>query len=115
MGRILKKEDLANCNNWRGITLLSTPSRILTTVILNRTQDTVEQHLRKEQAGFQKQRSCADLLNTLWIILEQSVEWWAILHVTFINFEKAFDSVKREAMWLTLQEYGIARKIIQII
>ena len=29
--------------------------------------------------------------------------------------EKAFDSVKREIMWLTLQEYGIPRKIIQII
>jgi len=35
--------------------------------------------------------------------------------VTFIDFERAFDSVKREIMWLTLQEYGIPRKIIQII
>jgi hypothetical protein len=35
--------------------------------------------------------------------------------VIFIDFEKAFDSVKREVMWLTLQEYGIPRKIIQII
>jgi hypothetical protein len=42
------------------------------------------------------------------------VEWQAILYVTFIDFEKAFDSVKREVMWLTLQEYGIPRKIIQI-
>jgi hypothetical protein len=29
--------------------------------------------------------------------------------------KKAFDSVKTEVMWLTLQEYGIPRKIIQII
>jgi len=56
-----------------------------------------------------------DLINTLRIILEQSIEWQAILNVTFIDFEKAFDSVKRETMWLTLQEYGIPRKIIQII
>ena len=35
--------------------------------------------------------------------------------MTFIDFEKAFDSVKREIMWPTLQEYGIPRKIIQII
>ena len=48
-------------------------------------------------------------------VLEQSVEWQAILYVTFIDFEKAFDSVKREVMWLTLQEYGTPRKIIQII
>jgi len=35
--------------------------------------------------------------------------------VTFIDFEKAFDSMKREILWLMLQEYGIPRKIIQII
>jgi hypothetical protein len=37
--------------------------------------------------------------------------------VTFNDFEKAFDSVKREVTWLTLQEYlyGIPRKIIQIM
>jgi hypothetical protein len=71
---IPKKGGLTNCNNWRGITLLSTPSKILTTVLLNRTQDTVEQHLRKEQARFRKHRSCVDLINILRTVLEQSVE-----------------------------------------
>ena len=54
-------------------------------------------------------------INTLRIILKQSVEWQAILCVTFIDFEKAFDSMKREIMWLMLQECGIPSKIIQII
>jgi hypothetical protein len=75
----------------------------------------VEQHLQKEHAGFRKHRSCVGLINTLSIILEQSVEWKAILYVTFTDFQKAFDSVKREIMWLTLQEYGTPGKIIQII
>ena len=113
--KILKKGDLSNCNNWRGVTLLSMPSKILTRIILNRTQNTAEQHLQKEQAGFRKHRSCDDLINTLRRILEQSIEWQAILYVTFIDSEKAFDSVKREIKWLTLQEYCIPRKIIQII
>jgi hypothetical protein len=51
---ISKKGDLSNCNNWRGIALLSTPSKILTRIILNSIQNTVERHLRKEQAGFHK-------------------------------------------------------------
>jgi len=55
-----------------------------------------------KQAGFPKHRSCLDLINTLWIILEQSVKWQATLYMTFIDIEKAFDAVKREVMWLTL-------------
>jgi hypothetical protein len=39
----------------------------------------------------------------------------AILYVTFIDFEKAFHSVKREIMWSTLKEFGIPRKITQLI
>jgi hypothetical protein len=113
--KIPKKGDVSNCNNWRGITLLSTPSKILTRIILNRIQNTVERCLRKEQAGFRKHRSYVDLINTLRIILEQSVEWKVILYMTFIDSDKAFDSVKREEMWLTLQEYDIPSTITQII
>ena len=113
--KIPKKGDQANCNNWRGVTLLSTPSKIPTRIILNRIQDTVEHHLGKEQSGFCKHQSCVDLINILRVILEQSVEWQAILYVTFIDFDKAFDFVKREVTWLTLKEYSIPRKITQII
>jgi hypothetical protein len=101
--KISKKGDLSNCSNWRGITLFSIPSKILTRVILNRIRNTVEQHLQKEQAGFRKHQSCVDLVNTLRIILQQSVEWQAILYVTFIDFEKAFDSLKREILCPTLR------------
>ena len=75
----------------------------------------MEQHLRKEQARFCKHHSCVDLINTLRIILEQSIKWHAILYVTFIDFENVFNSVKTEIMWLMLHEYGIPQKIIQII
>ena len=43
--KILKKGDLSYCNNWRGVTLLSIPSKILAIIILNRIQNMVEQHL----------------------------------------------------------------------
>jgi hypothetical protein len=72
--KIPKKGDQSNCNNWRGITLLSIPSKILTRIILNRIQNTEEQHLRKEQAGFCQHRRCVDLINTLRIISEQGTE-----------------------------------------
>jgi hypothetical protein len=54
--KISKKGDLSNCNNRREVTLLSIPSKILTRIILNRIQNTVEQYLQKEQVRFSKHR-----------------------------------------------------------
>jgi len=43
--KIPKKGDFSYCNNWRVVSLLSIPSKILTRLILNRIKNTVEQHL----------------------------------------------------------------------
>ncbi|CAG4943626.1 unnamed protein product [Colias eurytheme] len=87
-----KKGDLSNCNNWRGITLLSIPSKILCKIILNRLSKAIEPLIRREQAGFQPNRSCTDQINTLRIILEQASEWQREIYLTFVDFEKAFDT-----------------------
>jgi hypothetical protein len=70
--KVPKQRNLTECNSWRGITLLSLPSKIFSRVILNRIKNAVEQHLRKEQACFHKHCSCVDVVNTLHIILEHS-------------------------------------------
>ena len=44
--------------------------------------------------------------------IEQVVEWQATLYITFVDFEKAFDSVHRESLWKIMESYGIPRKII---
>ena len=55
-----KKGNLIDCNNWRGITLLSIPGKVLASVILERIKDAVDKQLRQEQAGFRKGRSCCE-------------------------------------------------------
>ncbi|CAH8631581.1 unnamed protein product, partial [Heterobilharzia americana] len=72
--KLPKKGDLSACKNWRGITLLSTPSKILSRIILERLRDALDSKLRPEQAGFRKYKSCADQIATLRIIIEQSIE-----------------------------------------
>ena len=54
------KKNLANCNNWRGISLLSIPGKVMATVLLNRIKVAVDQQLRPQQAGFRPHRSCCD-------------------------------------------------------
>jgi hypothetical protein len=96
--KIPKKGYIANCDNWWGITLLSIPSKVYTSILINTIKEHDNHRLRKEQAGFRPNRSCIVQMNTLRIVTER-VEWSSRLYAVFIDFEKAFDSVNREAMW----------------
>lgn len=113
--KIPKKGDLTHCENWRGITLLNTINKILATVIMHRLSDTIEPSLRKEQAGFRPGRSCVDHINTLRIIIEQSLEWRSPLYLLFIDFRRAFDSLNHNAIWKILTQRGVPPKILNII
>ena len=73
--KISKKGDLSDCNNWKGITLLSVPGKIFCSILLNRIRSAVERVLREEQVGFRPGRSCIDQIFALVNILDQSNEW----------------------------------------
>ncbi|RUS69643.1 hypothetical protein EGW08_022594 [Elysia chlorotica] len=64
--KIPKKGTRSDCNNWRGITLLSIPSKILSKIIIQRISEAVNQQLINEQAG----RGCCDQIFTLRNIIE---------------------------------------------
>ena len=113
--KLPKKGDLSNCNNYRGITLLSVPGKVFNRVLLDRMKNIVDPELRDEQAGFRQNRSCTDQIATLRIIVEQSIEWNSPLYINFIDYEKAFDSVDRESLWKLLRHYGIPEKMVNLI
>lgn len=113
--KIPKKGDLSNCDNYRGITLLSIPGKIFYRILLERMRDSVDKELRDNQAGFRKNRSCTDQIATLRIIVEQSLEWNSSLYINFVDFQKAFDSLHRDTLWQLLRHYGIPQKLTNII
>ena len=97
--KIPKKGDLADCNNWRGITLLSVPGKVCCSIILGRIRKAIDEKLREEQAGFRPGRSCTDQIFALRNVLEQCNEWQSPIILNFVDFQKAFDSVDRNALW----------------
>ena len=113
--KIPKKGALRNCNNWRGITLLSVPSKILAKLIIRRISEAVDQQLRKEQTGFRKGWGCTDQIFTLRNIIEQCTEWQRQLYINYVDFEKAFDNIHRESLWRILRVYGIPQQIVLVI
>jgi hypothetical protein len=63
--KVPKKGDLQECNNYRGISLLSVPGKVFCRVLLDRMTSAVNERLRDEQAGFRAGRSCTDHIATL--------------------------------------------------
>ncbi|XP_062603368.1 uncharacterized protein LOC134265138 [Saccostrea cucullata] len=81
----------------------------------NYTGKAIEERLRPEQAGFRKDKSCTDQIATLFIKIEQSLEWQSTLYLNFIDFEEALDSVDRKVIWKRLQHYGTPPTFINLI
>ena len=64
-----------------------------------------------------RQASDLDLLaltTLLRLIIEQSAEYRSDLHLVFVDFEKAFDNVDRERLWMALRRRGMPNKLVQV-
>jgi hypothetical protein len=48
-------------------------------------------------------------------ILEKKWEYNGTVHQLFIDFKKAYDSVKREVLYNILLEFGSPRKLVRLI
>jgi len=84
-------------------------------IIIKRISEASDSTLRKEQAGFRKETWCTDQIFILRNIIEQCTEWQRQLHINFIDFEKAFNSIHRDSLWRILQSYGIPQHLINLI
>jgi len=68
--KLPKKGNTSECNNWRGITLLSVPGKVFCAVVLNRLCDAVDVTLRDKEAVFRCGRSRTEQIFTLCNIIE---------------------------------------------
>ena len=110
-----KKGDLKVCNNYRTLSLISHPSKVLLRVILNRLKHQAEDIIAEEQAGFMKGRSTAEQIFNLRCIIEKYQEHQDELYHVFIDFKKAFDRVWHKALWATMHKYNIDKNLIALI
>lgn len=113
--KLPKKGDLTCAGNWRGITLLCIPAKIMGKIIIRRLRDQVNAKLRKEQAGFRPGRGTREQTFTLRNIIEQSLEWNVSLYLVFIDYMKAFDSIHQETLWKIMKLYGVPSKFIRLV
>ncbi|XP_029645741.1 uncharacterized protein LOC115219705, partial [Octopus sinensis] len=86
------KGDRSDCNNYKGISLLSIVGKAFARVVLKRLQMLAERVYPESQSGFRAERSTIDMIFSLRQLQEKSREQRQPLYVAFIDLAKAFDS-----------------------
>ena len=86
------KGNLQQCQNYRTISLISHPSKVMLKVMLNRLKPRAE-IIAEEQAGIRAGRSTAEQIFNLRILCEKYLQHQQDPYHVFIDFKKAFDRV----------------------
>ena len=104
---IPKKGDLSNCSNYRTISLINHTGKVLLIVLLNRLKNHLDPYLSDEQAGFRKDRSTVHQILPLRLLAEKAKRQGKKIYNCFIDFQKAFDTIKHKIIWAMLKSYGV--------
>lgn len=109
------KGQFSDCSSYRGISLLSTAGKILAHILNTRLSRLAEQVLPESQCGFRPYRGTVDAIFVVKQIQEKSLEQNRPLYMCFVDLEKAFDRVPREALWRVLHKTGCPEKFVNLI
>jgi sorting nexin-29 len=112
---IHKKGDKTDCSNYRGISLLSTSYKILSNILLSRLTPYADEIIGDHQCGFRRNRSTTDQIFYIRQILEKNWEDSGAVQQLFIDFRKAYGSVRREVLYNILMEFDIPWKLAELI
>ena len=82
-------------------------SNILLSMLIPYAKEIIEDH----QCGFLRNRPTIDHLFWIRQIHEKKWEYSEEVHQLFIDFKKAYDSVRRDVLYKILIEFGIPRKL----
>jgi hypothetical protein len=97
-----------------GTSILPTTYKILSNILLPRLAPYAKE-ITGDQCGFQCNRSNNDHIFYIHLILQKKWEYSEAVHQLFIDFKKAYDSVRREGLYNILIEFGIPKKPVKLI
>ncbi|KAK6730562.1 hypothetical protein RB195_007180 [Necator americanus] len=112
---IRKKGDREDLWNYRPIGLLSVLYNVFTKIILTRISRTLDEAQPQEQAGFRQGFSCLDHIQTVSRVIEVCREYRLSLVLTFVDYEKAFDSVETNATLSALVDQGVNASYVRTL
>ena len=104
------KGDRSDCNNYRGISLLSVVGKVFARVALTKLQILAERTLPESQCGFRTGRS-----TSVRQFQEKCREQRRPQFIAFIDLTKAFDLVSRRGLFNLLEKIGCPPSLLSVI
>ena len=114
---LFKSGEIMDVNCYRGITINSCLSKLFMLLLNNRLQTLCDKHniIHYNQIGFRKGFRPSDHVFTLKTMIDQSFRNKKSLHVCFVDFKKAYDTVWRDALYHKLLSNGIHPKFVRLL
>ena len=109
------KGDVRMCGSYRGISLLSVVGKVYGKVIIERIREWTEHKVGEEQSGFRAGRGCMDQVFAVRQIVEKMLDKHKDVYFAFMDLEKAYDKIDRDALWKVLSMYGVRGKLLNAV
>lgn len=112
---IYKKGSPTECGNYRTVALIPHASKVMLHIIHNRLRRFVLPEIAEEQCGFVPGKGTREQILNVRQIIEKVREFNVPAFFCFVDYTKAFDSVKWHLLWDVLQKLGVPNHLIQLI
>lgn len=112
---IFKKGNLKKLDNYCPISLLNVLYKIDAAIIQRRLSKGRDYDLQHTQYGFRKNRGTADAIHCIRRVIDKGESTNTKTFIVLLDWEKAFDSVTHESIFLALNRFQVPTKLINII
>ena len=110
---LFKKGDRLNCDNYRGVSIINSISKIYDYILCNRLTKWFSPE--REQAGAQPGRGCLEHIVTLRLIMNYCFKKRVKLFVAYVDLSKAYDRVPRNKLMMCLKKAGCASAMLMAL
>ena len=112
---LYKKGDKTEISNYRPITVLNTDYKIMTRALTTRLTKAVPTLIHPDQAGFMCGRRIEDQTELVKLMLDNCEASEINGAVVCLDQEKAYDKVRHDFIWKTLEKYDFPKHFINTV